>query len=96
MEVLDKILSRSKIYSHPERLTQWIETGKTLPITAELDPTNKCNYNCNNCAGNKTSPQAELTYKHMKTIIDKISPFIKGLRQSDFLAEAYRRGCPAV
>ncbi|KYK25100.1 hypothetical protein AYK26_02805 [Euryarchaeota archaeon SM23-78] len=79
MEEFNNILSRSKIYAHPERLTQWMKTGKTLPITAEIDPTNKCNYNCKYCAGNKIPSQAELTYNQMKTIIDKISPFIKGI-----------------
>ncbi|MBU2441966.1 MAG: radical SAM protein, partial [Nanoarchaeota archaeon] len=79
MVEFDKVLSRNKIYAHPERLIEWMKTGITLPITVEIDPTNKCNLNCPNCTGNRTFPDAELSYTDMKTIIDKISCFIKGI-----------------
>lgn len=72
-------LGRDKIYAHPDRLAQWMTTGRTLPITAEIDPTNKCNHKCPDCAGNRMLPDAELSYDNMKTIIDKTAPFLKGI-----------------
>jgi radical SAM protein with 4Fe4S-binding SPASM domain len=73
------ILRRSKIYAHPKRLYEWLTTGKTRPITLEMDPTNNCTNQCKACAGNRSSKHAELTYQNMLRIINEVSWFIKGI-----------------
>lgn len=43
--------SVDKILYHPERISEFLKTGTTFPITWELDLTNKCNQHCPQCAG---------------------------------------------
>ncbi len=73
------ILSRRKILAHKERLESWLETGIGMPITAELDSTNKCRYRCRECSGYRIPEHASLTGSEMEMIIDKLSPVVKGL-----------------
>jgi GTP 3',8-cyclase len=73
------VISRHKIFAHPDRLIEWLASGKTKPITMELDSTNKCNNNCIDCAGNRFDPFAELSYNDMEIIVDKVAKFIKGI-----------------
>ncbi|MGV8150942.1 MAG: radical SAM/SPASM domain-containing protein [Candidatus Woesearchaeota archaeon] len=79
MEGKNNVLSRSKIFAHPDRLFEWLNTGITHPITAQIDPSNRCNYDCNQCAGLRIDRNAELTEEELFRIIDQISPFIKGI-----------------
>jgi radical SAM protein with 4Fe4S-binding SPASM domain len=76
---MQSYLARKKIFAHPERLAEWITYGITKPITAEIDPSNRCNYKCPKCAGNRSDPQAELSLYDMNSIVDEVSGFLKGL-----------------
>lgn len=73
------ILSRTKIFSHPDRLAEWLSTGITKPITAQLDPSNRCNYDCTQCAGLRIDRNAEMSLVQMRKIIDELYPFIRGI-----------------
>ncbi len=72
-------LNQNKIFTHLDRLNEWLTKGITKPITIEIDPTNICNHNCPGCAGNKICPQGSLSLDFMKKVINQISPFCKGL-----------------
>jgi MoaA/NifB/PqqE/SkfB family radical SAM enzyme len=72
------VLSRNKIFAHPERLADWLKTGFGRPITAELDPTNACSYSCGDCAGGRDD-EASLSFSDMQRIIDELSGSVKGL-----------------
>ncbi|NIO22845.1 MAG: radical SAM protein [Candidatus Aenigmarchaeota archaeon] len=76
---MQSYLARNNIFAHPERLEEWIRRGITYPITAEIDPSNKCNHYCPKCSGNRTDPNAELSLDYMKGIIDETSPFLKDM-----------------
>jgi MoaA/NifB/PqqE/SkfB family radical SAM enzyme len=76
---MQNYLARNKIFAHPERLAEWITHGITKPITAEIDPSNRCNHYCPKCSGNRTDADAELSLDYMKKIIDETSPFLKGM-----------------
>jgi MoaA/NifB/PqqE/SkfB family radical SAM enzyme len=43
--------SPDKIFAHPERVSGWLRTGLSRPITFELDITNRCNNKCPACFG---------------------------------------------
>jgi len=43
--------SPDKIYGHMDRVKEWLETGKSRPITYEIDPTNLCSHDCPRCFG---------------------------------------------
>ncbi len=73
------LLSRTKVFMHPDRFAEWFNTGTTLPITAQLDPTNRCNYDCSQCAGLRIDRNAELSLEQMTRIIDQLAPFIRGI-----------------
>lgn len=64
-----------KILYHPERIAEFLEKGSTIPITWELDLTNKCNHNCPQCVGgrinNDTLSQKEaVMYIHQIALLD--------------------------
>jgi radical SAM protein with 4Fe4S-binding SPASM domain len=73
-------LSPNKIYSHLDRVKELLDTGGTLPIMMEIDPTNDCIHNCPNCyySGNRFT-DASLTLDFMKKVIDQTSPFLKSV-----------------
>jgi radical SAM protein with 4Fe4S-binding SPASM domain len=70
-------LSQSKIFAHLDRVEDWIRKGNTKPVMIEIDPTNNCNYNCPECAGNKFS-NSSLSLDFMKNVIDQVFLFVKG------------------
>lgn len=72
-------LSQNKIFTHMDRLEEWLEKGITKPIMIEIDLTNKCNHNCKYCAGNRTKALAELDYSFIIDIINQVSSFCKGI-----------------
>ncbi|MFH1618727.1 MAG: radical SAM protein [bacterium] len=43
--------SPDKIFAHPERITEWLRTGLSRPVTFELDIANTCNHACPYCFG---------------------------------------------
>ncbi len=64
-----------KILYHPERIAEFIEKGSTMPITWELDLTNKCNHNCPQCAGGRDnsdilSEKEAMMYIHQIASLD--------------------------
>jgi len=76
---MQSYLARNKIFAHPERLAEWIKTGISKPITAEIDPSNRCNHYCPKCSGNRTDENAELSLDDMLYIVGEVSEFLKGL-----------------
>lgn len=79
MELKISYLNQNKIFTHLDRLDDWLKKRITKPITIEIDPTNTCNHNCPGCAGNKFCPNCSLSLAFMKKIINQLSPFCKGL-----------------
>jgi MoaA/NifB/PqqE/SkfB family radical SAM enzyme len=39
-----------KLYLHPQRITQWMETGDCFPLHVEIGPVSACNHKCTFCA----------------------------------------------
>lgn len=74
-----EILSRQKIFAHKERIIEWLNEGLTKPITAEIDITNKCIYDCKNCAGGRLDNETQLNEEQIKLIINKLSSVIRGV-----------------
>gem|GEM_PF-3152034 len=76
---MQNYLARNKIFAHPERLAEWLTYGITKPITAEIDPSNRCNYKCPKCAGNRSNPNEEISVDDMMYIVGEVSDFLKGI-----------------
>jgi GTP 3',8-cyclase len=76
---MEEVLSRIKLFSHMERVDEWLERGITRPITVEIDPTNYCNHSCNSCAGNRLAEQAYLSRDSFDVIIEQLAKFVKGI-----------------
>ncbi len=64
-----------KLFYHPDRLSSFLKTGATTPITWELDPTNNCNHDCIGCfakgAGGRSNNEF-LTLEEAKDYVDQI------------------------
>lgn len=39
-----------KLIYHPQRVSEWIQTGDCFPVYVEIGPTNRCNHHCIFCA----------------------------------------------
>jgi len=74
----EEYLSVNKIFNHLDRVKELTDTGDTLPIMMEIDPTNSCIHKCPRCpeSGNRFA-EASLTLDFMKKAIDQTSPFLK-------------------
>jgi len=66
---------QSKLFYHPDRISDLLENNKTTPITWEFDLTNICNHNCIGCnapnAGGRTDENS-LTFNEATNYIDQI------------------------
>ena len=64
-----------KLFYHPDRLSSFLKTGSTTPITWELDPTNNCNHDCIGCfakgAGGRSNNEF-LRLEEAKDYVDQI------------------------
>ncbi len=72
-----KQFNSSKILNHPKRISEWLETGNTSPITYELDLTNNCNSECPYCFGfkDRTKYKISLDKKFIFDILSQIKKF---------------------
>lgn len=61
-----------KILYHPERIAEFLEKDSIIPITWELDLTNKCNHNCPQCAGGRENNDT-LSQKEAEMYIDQMA-----------------------
>lgn len=64
-----------KLFYHPERVSSFLKTGNTTPITWELDPTNNCNHDCIGCyakgAGGRSNNEF-LKLEEAKDYVDQV------------------------
>jgi MoaA/NifB/PqqE/SkfB family radical SAM enzyme len=68
--------SGDKIYGHMDRVAEWLETGKSRPVTYELDLTNICNQKCPHCVGYFPElDQARMHRDEARGVIRQISEF---------------------
>ncbi len=74
----DDVLSRHKIFAHKKRLEDWLDSGIGLPITAEIDSTNKCNFNCYGCAGGRNPKGAFLSNDDFNRVFEQLN-FVKAM-----------------
>lgn len=76
----NEYLSVNKIFNHLDRIKELIDTGDTLPIMMEIDPTNSCIHKCPQCrfSGNRFI-DASLSIDFMKNVIDQTSAFLKSV-----------------
>lgn len=63
-----------KIMWHQERITQWLGTGTTNPISWELDLTNRCNHKCPDCPGGRNDDE-DLDLDSAKDYLFQINRF---------------------
>jgi len=72
----NKQFSGDKIYGHMDRVGEWLETGKSRPVTYELDLTNVCNQLCPHCVGYFPElDQARMHREEARGIIKQIAEF---------------------
>ena len=72
-----KQFSSDKILSHIDRVHEWISTGRSRPVTYEVDMTNICNNRCPFCFGfyNREKSRHRLSKKLALRIMDEIKGF---------------------
>lgn len=69
-----------KVAHHPERIADWWRTGDTLPVTMELDMTNRCTDRCPCCAGGRYASTASLEPDVAMRVIDEVADMgVRGL-----------------
>jgi len=63
-----------KIFRHLDRLEEFAIEGWTTPVTAELDPTNRCNLHCPWCSAREeqSRSQAQMSKDELKLALDEI------------------------
>ncbi len=61
----------TKLHYHPDRVAQWMETGDTVPVCAEIDMTNYCTDRCPCCAGGRTRGNARLDTDRALRLVDE-------------------------
>lgn len=65
-----------KIHGHMDRVAEWLETGKSRPVTYELDLTNICNQKCPHCVGYYPElDQARMHRDEARAVIKQIFEF---------------------
>ena len=64
-----------KIYFHPARVSEWVQRGDTVPVTMELDMTNRCTDKCPCCAGGRYASTAEMDTERVDALIPELSEF---------------------
>jgi len=66
-----------KILRHIDRISEWINTGISHPITYELDMTNICNSKCSFCFGfyERENRKDKITFEEAKDIVLQIKNF---------------------
>ncbi|HOX23227.1 MAG TPA: radical SAM protein, partial [Elusimicrobiales bacterium] len=65
-----------KIFAHPERISGWLKTGASKPVTFELDITNLCNNQCPGCFGYYKSLNNEIMkLEEIENILRQIAAF---------------------
>ncbi len=67
------VFASDKIYGHMDRVSQWLATGESRPVTVEVDLTNLCNQKCPHCFG--YAPERDAARMHLeeaKRIISQI------------------------
>lgn len=62
----------NKVQFHPDRIAEWAMTGDTMPVTVELDMTNRCTNRCRCCAGGRTKRLAELDYDRVPALLGEL------------------------
>ncbi len=67
--------SSDKILKHIDRVNEWLRGNNPMPITVELDLTNKCNHKCPECVVNyfRSSDNSTMEYKFAKDIIRQLA-----------------------
>ena len=73
--------ARDKIYGHMDRVSEWLRTGQSRPVTMELDLTNLCNQACPHCFG--YTPERDVSRMHAEEalrLVDQIKALgVRGL-----------------
>ncbi|MDX6769547.1 MAG: radical SAM protein [Elusimicrobiota bacterium] len=63
-----------KIFAHKDRVAEWLATGRSRPVTVELDMTNACNQKCPHCFGfYPERDQARLCLGEAKAVLDQLA-----------------------
>jgi len=76
---MSEIFGQDKIFSHVDKIHNWLEGDPNTLITMEMDPTDNCNNNCPGCAGGRTG-QSSLTLEEMTGYIDQMKDIdVRGL-----------------
>ena len=65
---------QNKLLRHPERIAEWLRTGRTRPILIEVDPTGYCNATCDWCFYNGQKTGVNINSKHLLKAIKKMKP----------------------
>jgi len=55
LKMKNEIFAQDKIFSHIDKLNNWLDGELQTLVTVEIDPTNRCNSNCPGCAGGRNN-----------------------------------------
>ena len=73
--------AKDKIHGHMDRVSEWLATGQSRPVTMELDLTNVCNQACPHCFG--YAPERDAARLHLEeavSLVDQIKALgVRGL-----------------
>jgi MoaA/NifB/PqqE/SkfB family radical SAM enzyme len=62
-----------KIFAHKDRVAEWLATGRSRPVTVELDMTNVCNQKCPHCFGfYPERDQARMCLAEAKAVLEQL------------------------
>ena len=60
----------NKLLRHPQRLSNYLQGKDIVPLTLDIDLTNRCNSNCPACAGFRQSQKEILKLGVIKRLLD--------------------------
>lgn len=70
----------SKLHMHADRVSEWQKTGDTVPVTCEIDLSNRCTDRCPCCAGGRTRAQVELQTDRAASLLKELKDIgVRGL-----------------
>lgn len=72
-ENLNPFLNQSKLFWHWDRLCSFLKYKRTFPIQVELNPTNRCNMNCDWCITKYAHKKEDINIEVLKDFLRQFS-----------------------
>ena len=73
IEGMNPFLNQAKIFWHWDRLCSFLKHKRTFPIQVELNPTNRCNMNCDYCITKYAHKKEDIKIEALKDFLKQFS-----------------------